>query len=997
MLLPASTQGQVGGGQAFVNTIPTQTYFNAIEELYRGDYRDAQRDFLYEVKGSVKIGVTQRWIDAICYHAMLGETFYHYGQPAEALEQYNLACAMYLQYPNWMLQITFEPPRPDTNQIRKAIPWGRSNRQFTLGKFSNQMRYLVGDIRSAQRALQAGGRVQQAQFWQLNVMEVVRCTALAIRRRNELLGPLAPDDATTKAMVSALSRGAAPPNHWSSAWVDLQLGLAYVGQGKIKLALPRLARAERIAGQYDHPLTSVALLEQGRLAMEGGRSAEADRLLSEASYSGFYYEDPGIIDEAFRLMTTNRLAAGIQSPNPKLEPAALWARRKRFDHIFSRLNLAYAEELIRLENWDAAAGAVKTAQSRLQDAVRGRLGNQAQYLSARILLAAGNDKGRQQLIGSLEREAIMSTRNFQIGLANQMFDSRQIRSRIATNVYASLLSDPTPSDWVFRPMKTMAVLKTPHGAGFDRWIAAHFAQKNPTRALEVADRAKRRHYHAMLPLGGRKAALADLLETSPLELSEEDRTRRNTLLLRLPGYQQAQQTGQDLREQIRGQWVPGMEADAQSDLVRVWRNWSKTLAAREAMLTTLALDRVATEFHFPPQRNVDFVKSQLKPGQALLVFHDSPEGLLGFLVTSSASTNWNCGPSSRVGRQLTKFLRDMGNYDATHDLTAEELANEDWLESGKDLYAMLLGKSSLDLGALDELIVVPDGLLWYVPFGALPIEGENETVPLVSLSKLRVAPTMGLAVGKTVPWRRIQHSAIVGRGIVPGDKEDDRLENLQPLISSLDQPVDLPNPLPVSAHVFGSMLDTMIVLEEQELTGAQPLAWEPLPTNRASAGSSIDAWLGLPRQGPQRMIYPAMRTAAENGGKNSRRKSSVAPGTELFLASCGLMSSGAQTILLSRWRVGGKSTMEITREFVQELPHTTAADAWQRTVQLAMELPIEPIDEPRVKAGKNDPALTAAHPIFWGGYLLIDAGAPSAEEAEDGPKAAELSKAAGRK
>lgn len=995
MLAPAPTLGQVGG-QVFINTTPSQTYFNAIEELYRGDYRDAQRDFVSEVRGSIKIGVTQRWIDAICYHAMLGESFYHYGQPAEALEQYNLACAMYLQYPTWMLQVTFDAPRPDTNQIRKAIPWGRSSRQFTLGKFNNQMRYLVGDLGSAQRALRGGGAVQQAQFWQLNVAEVVRSTALAIRRRNELLGPLAPDDVTTKALVSALTRGAAPPNHWSNAWVDLQLGLAYVGQGKIKLARPRLARAERVAGQYDHPLTCVALLEQGRLAMEEGKSAEADRLLSEASYSAFYYEDAGVIDEAFRLMTMNRLASGIQSPNPKLEPAALWARRERYDHIFSRLNLAYAEELIQLENWDAAAGAVKAAQSRLQDAVRGRLGNQAQFLSARILLAAGNEKGERQLFDALERESVMSTRNFQIRLANQLFDSRQIRSRIANEVYASLLSDPAPSEWVFRPMETIAALKTPQGSGFDRWIAANFAQKNPTGALEIADRAKRRHFHALLPLGGRKSALADLLESSPLELSDEDQTRRHSLLLRQPGYQEALQVGQNLREQIRGSWQADMEDDAQRDLVKVWRNWSKTLTAREAMLTNMALDRVATEFHFPPQRNVDFVKSQLKPGQALLVFHDSPEGLLGFLVTSTASTNWNCGPTSRVGRQLNSFLRDIGNYDATHDQTAEDLLSGAWVESGKELYAALLGKSSLDMGALEELIIVPDGLLWYVPFGALPIEGDNETVPLVSLSKLRIAPTMGLALGNTVPWRRVQHSAIVGTDIVPGEKEDEQLANLQPLLSSLDRRDEVPDPLPASAHLFGSMLDTLVVLKEQELSTSQPLSWEPLPTNRSSAGSTLDEWMGLPRQGPQRMIYPAVRTIAENGGKSTRRKATGSPGTELFLASCGLMSGGAQTILLSRWQVGGKSTMEITREFVQELPHTTAADAWQRTVQLAKELPIEPVEEPRVKAGKDDPDLTAAHPIFWSGYLLIDAGAPSSEEA-DRPKAAELSKAAGTK
>ena len=86
--------------------------------------------------------------------------------------------------------------------------------------------------------------------------------------------------------------------------------------------------------------------------------------------------------------------------------------------------------------------------------------------------------------------------------------------------------------------------------------------------------------------------------------------------------------------------------------------------------------------------------------------------------------------------------------------------------------------------------------------------------------------------------------------------------------------------------------------------------------------------------------------------------------------------------------------MNIVREFVQELPHTTAADAWQRSVQLAMELPIQPAQEPRVKAGKDDPPLTAAHPLFWSGYLLIDAGAP-ASEGEEEPPVARLGVASG--
>ena len=982
-------------GAAFRNTIPTQSYYETIEELYRGEYRDAQRQFLYEVRGSTKIGVTARWIDAICYHTMLGETFYHQGLPVEALEQFNLACAMYLQYPDWLINVSFDAIRPDTNRLRRAIPWGQSGRQFTLGRFNTQMRYRMGQLGSTQQALRRGGVPLEPVIIQLDVVEVIRCTALAIRRRNELLGPLAPGDATTKALVSALSRGAAAPNHWSNAWVDLQLGLAYVGEGKINLALPRLVRAERVAGQFDHPLTCVSLLERGRLAMESGKYAEADGLLAEASCSAFYYEDPGTIDEAFRLMTLNRLASHQQTTNPKLDPAAAWARRERYDHIFSRLNLAFADELMQLENWEQAAAAIKTAQARLQDAVRGRLGNQAQYLSARGMIAAGNPKGFPLMERALEAEAAMSTRNFQIGLANRQLDTRQLRPRVASNVYTSLLSDPSPADWVFRPLETMAALRTPQGAAFDRWIAAEFSQKSPAKALEVTDLAKRRHYHALLPLAGRKAALASLLEAQPATLSQVQQTQRNNLLLLEPNYQAAWQRGQEVSEQIRAEWVAGMDAAAQRDLVRLWREWQATIEAREALLTKLALSRIPTTFEFPPQKIVDLVKSQLDNGQAILVFHESQEGMLGFLVTSQGSTHWNCGSPAKLSRLLTQFLRDIGNYDAAHDMTAEELAAKDWLESGVTLFEALLADSSIDVDSLGELIIVPDGLLWYVPFGALPVKAENEgeVIPWNVKTKMRVVPTFGLAVGNTGQWRRVQHSAVVGTELVPGDKDEEKQESLKQLIAALEKPAEIPNPVPVASNIFGAALETVVVMDEQELDPAAPLEWQPLPTGRSSKEGGLDPWLGLPRSGPQRLIYPGLRTIAENGGKPTRRSRGGTPGTELFLASCGLLGSGAETIMMSRWQVGGPSTLELTSEFVQELPYTSAADAWQRAVQLAREMPIEPNLEPRVKAGKDDPPLTASHPIFWSGYLLVDTGLPSPEEANASPPAGEKNKA----
>src|SRR5690554_3552401 len=122
LLLAPACFGQAQALVPVADTIPSQTYYRSMFNIYRGRYRDAQRDLTREARNSVRIGVTQRWIDAICYHAMLGEVYYQQGQPQLALEQFDEACAMYLQYPRWMLSIEFRgEPLPDVNLSRKVL------------------------------------------------------------------------------------------------------------------------------------------------------------------------------------------------------------------------------------------------------------------------------------------------------------------------------------------------------------------------------------------------------------------------------------------------------------------------------------------------------------------------------------------------------------------------------------------------------------------------------------------------------------------------------------------------------------------------------------------------------------------------------------------------------------------------------------------------------------------------------------------------------------
>jgi hypothetical protein len=164
------------------------------------------------------------------------------------------------------------------------------------------------------------------------------------------------------------------------------------------------------------------------------------------------------------------------------------------------------------------------------------------------------------------------------------------------------------------------------------------------------------------------------------------------------------------------------------------------------------------------------------------------------------------------------------------------------------------------------------------------------------------------------------------------------------------------------------VLDGLIVLDDIE-PASGVYDWSPAQLDRGKPGGSLDSWFALPWGGPQQVILPGFHTGAESGLRKSQ-----SAGEDMFLSLCGLMSSGARTILISRWRTGGQSSVELVSEFAQELAHTSPAEAWQRSVQVAADTPIEPEHEPRVKKNSAGEAPKAGHPFFWAGYMLVDSG-----------------------
>ena len=439
LLAPGRVRAELG------EEIPKPAYYVAVGELYNGDYRHAERDFRSLVRGAIKT-VNARWIDSICYEAMLGESLFHQGRNQEALAEFDAAAQMLLAYPDWMVRVVFEDPRPDANALRRQPPWSQSQRRFVLGNFPHGMRIAIGQLDNSQ-AYQQGGAVLQPQYWRINPAEIVRTSALAIRRRNELLGPLGKYDRISRQLATVLSRGnLVPANHWSTAWVEVLDGVAQAGVGNLDEARTHLERGIIVAGQFDHPLTGVALLEEGRLAMATD-SRTAAQLLLEASYSGFYFEDLDVVSEALRLGYVNHVASGATEPYPPLEAAATWAQTNKVWHLAAKLRLGKAQVLARAGQLQPAAAIAEDMSRRIGDMKNGLPGIDLLFLQALVHLGQGQyGPGNESLEKALGEQATASVRNFQIARASALYDAGDISPRIATDLFKSMLVEPTAAD-----------------------------------------------------------------------------------------------------------------------------------------------------------------------------------------------------------------------------------------------------------------------------------------------------------------------------------------------------------------------------------------------------------------------------------------------------------------------------------------------------------------------------------------------------------------------
>jgi len=969
--LAVAPTAAVGQGQQ----LPHRGYYTGFAELYEGDFKSALRRFNSEFRSAFQIGET-RYLDSICILTMIGECHYRVGDYQTALQMYNDALALLLNLDGQNWQANIQLPgiiQKDTSAIQKArVSWGTSQRNAQISNVPETISVLRRQL-AAGIALEDGGVFDPSELRQINVTEVLRCTALAIHRRRQISGITGRYDPFALRLAGSLKKTGSGNGTMMGAFNGVVYGMTLSAIGEHDKAAVMLNSSLQLRGGMDHPLTPIALAELAHIGIVKKKPDVALQFALEATYAGAYFEQPDVIEEGFGLATQAHLMTA-RSVLPALQPALVWAGRERTQMLEASLAVAMAECFSESGDIAASARALNQAgklMSNRNNISQTLLTPRLHYLTAVNRFINGDARGGQtSLKAALKGLTAKSPALFRLQLADALAINQSLTEKQADLLYTKLLQDPSELLWQTEPMDAIAFLLTPHVGAMERWFEILINRKQIDRAVEVADQIRRHRFYADLPLGGRLLSLRWVLQGDAQFLNPEALKQRQSLLTRYSGYRELLNQSTLLRDKLNG--LP-LQPTAGSDDEKTQRQTMSELAEiygrQEALIAGMALRREPAEMAFPPIGNASEVQGYVLPGQMVFSVLETQAGYHIFFFDDQRARYLGLVDAQALKKGVGSILSEMGV--ASNYADPKLLASEQWKDAVSEFQANLFEDIPADqLATTKELIVIPDGLLWYVPFEAFLIGDGDDRRPLIETTKVRYCPTLFLSFANPTSKGDIKSTGVVtGPMYSQTDSacaDSAFTEVLEKEIEAKDLGTRLNQDVP--SDQLALRLDQLVVLKEASAAdGAfrlQPMRGDGSRKNSKAQATLLD-WMSVPLFSPDHVVMPGLNSIGGSGGL------SRPDGSEMFFTATSILAAGGRTALLSRWNPGGQTQVDLAARYARYAVVMPVTEAFQTAVKQTRASTIELAKEPRLKTDPHPPAVDANAPYFWASPMLV--------------------------
>ncbi len=957
-------------------SMPKPDYYAApFADFYQGNFRRAINFFERHERSGFRFG-TQRYLDSVCYWTMMGECHYRAGNYTEALRLYEAALTLYLQFQQsgWQGQLQGIPAiQIDNAAINRArINWGESARLFSVTRPPRTFPIMIGRL-DAELAFVEGGVLMQPEIRQLDVTEVMRCAAVAIQRRKQILGPTSAYSAFSNQLAAALRAGQRVNREVMGPYNGVLLGMAQSAEGDYNNAAMTLRSSLQYGNQLDHPLTAIALLELARIAVATEDYASASNFALEASYSAAFYDQYDVIEDALNLGAQIHMFQGRGVYQP-LIMAVQWAKRDRAFQLYTSLAVTLAECHAEVGSTANAAAALElTNHNRYRDALNNaNMLARVNYVRAVSQFQTGDfATGMASLNLALTNLRLVSPWLFRLSLAETLITSGAVRERQADLLYGALLRDPDEFDWRMNPLDSLAFLASPHVISLERWFEIVVSRRDYDRAIEIAEMTSRHRFFAQLPMGGRFLAFRWIMH-GPVEGTDTDaQKQRQALLARFPDYQQFTDRANQIYTAL--ELLPKTNDDDPKQVKEVQKLLTELQSvslSQDSFLANLSLRRIPANMIFPPQYRLSELRRFIEEDQLVLFTFSTSAATHLFFVNANNTQYLTAVAPRDLQRMVGGLLKEIGVSEKQID--ADSLSAEDWKERAAEIGQQLWGEITPEMWAnYRELVIIPDGLLWYLPFEIIQSGEGEERKTLFDLIQIRYSPLLSLAFFEQRPKPTWKSSAAIltplqRRGkIEVVQAEFDQLAVQRPEMIKFESLPQANVP-----QMLMTTFDHVLVWEGLAI----PRNTNPLNLQVSSAGNrnapTLLNQLSLPLKGPDQIVLPNFDSDAASGLRNNWF------GGDLFTTSVALMGSGSRSILISRWATEGSNSLLLSRHYSQRLWQQPSAQAHRESVDIARQADLDFEQEPKIRFKATDPTVPANHPFFWAGLMRMEIPAP---------------------